>query len=148
MLNDGLKSKVNNTDSRLSDPRTPKAHTHGWSTITGKPSSYPPTDHNHDGRYYTEAEMNSKLSAKAGLSSSNIFREHNSFTRSVGAGANSWITAPILIEAPYDIDKATRPGIGFNLSGSNAAFLCLCPDGKLRLINNSGTSYIINMTAE
>ena len=37
-----LSSKVNTTDSRLSDARTPKAHTH-------------------DDRYYTESEVNSKV---------------------------------------------------------------------------------------
>lgn len=36
-----------------------------WSGITGKPSSYPPASHNHDERYYTETEMNSKLAEKA-----------------------------------------------------------------------------------
>ena len=36
-----------------------------WSGVTGKPSSYPPASHNHDERYYTETEMNSKLAEKA-----------------------------------------------------------------------------------
>lgn len=36
-----------------------------WSGVTEKPSSYPPASHNHDERYYTETEMNSKLDEKA-----------------------------------------------------------------------------------
>ena len=36
-----------------------------WSGVTGKPSSYPPSSHNHDERYYTETEINSKLAEKA-----------------------------------------------------------------------------------
>ncbi len=36
-----------------------------WSGVTGRPSSYPPASHNHDERYYTETEMNSKLAEKA-----------------------------------------------------------------------------------
>lgn len=36
-----------------------------WSGVTGKPSSYPPASHNHDERYYTETEINSKLAEKA-----------------------------------------------------------------------------------
>lgn len=36
-----------------------------WSGVTGKPTSYPPASHNHDERYYTETEMNSKLAEKA-----------------------------------------------------------------------------------
>lgn len=43
-INQSLSSKVNTTDSRLSDARTPKAHTH-------------------DDRYYTESEINTKLNA-------------------------------------------------------------------------------------
>lgn len=41
-LEQSLRSKVNTTDSRLSDARTPKAHTH-------------------DDRYYTESEIDAKL---------------------------------------------------------------------------------------
>lgn len=43
-LNRSLSFKVNTTDSRLSDARTPKPHTH-------------------DDRYYTESEINTKLNA-------------------------------------------------------------------------------------
>ncbi|RHP47081.1 hypothetical protein [Clostridium sp. AF32-12BH] len=36
-------------------------HSHAWSTITGKPSSFTPVSHTHDDRYYTETEINNKL---------------------------------------------------------------------------------------
>ena len=37
-----------------------------WNTdITDIPSTFPPSSHTHDDRYYTESEMNTKLSAKA-----------------------------------------------------------------------------------
>lgn len=36
-----------------------------WSDITGKPSSFPPSTHTHDDRYYTESEVNTKLDGKA-----------------------------------------------------------------------------------
>ena len=36
-----------------------------WNGITGKPSTYAPSSHTHDDRYYTESEMNTKLNAKA-----------------------------------------------------------------------------------
>ena len=32
-----------------------------WSGVTGKPSSYTPSVHTHDDRYYTESEINSKV---------------------------------------------------------------------------------------
>ena len=36
-----------------------------WDGITGKPSTFTPSAHNHDDRYYTETEMNTKLNGKA-----------------------------------------------------------------------------------
>lgn len=36
-----------------------------WGNISGKPSTYAPSSHTHDDRYYTESEMNTKLNAKA-----------------------------------------------------------------------------------
>lgn len=35
-----------------------------WGDVTGKPTAFPPEAHNHDDRYYTEAEVNSLLSGK------------------------------------------------------------------------------------
>ncbi len=34
------------------------SHSHSWGVITGKPSTFSPSTHNHDDRYYTEAESN------------------------------------------------------------------------------------------
>ncbi len=47
---------------------TPSAHNQAWSTITDKPASYTPSSHTHDDRYYTESEMNTKLSGKSDTS--------------------------------------------------------------------------------
>ena len=40
------------------------SHSHSWSSITGKPSTFAPSSHTHDDRYYTESEMNAKLNDK------------------------------------------------------------------------------------
>ena len=37
-----------------------------WSNITNKPATFTPSAHNHDDRYYTENEVDTKLAAKAG----------------------------------------------------------------------------------
>lgn len=37
-----------------------------WGNVSGKPSSYTPSSHTHDDRYYTETEINTKLGAKLG----------------------------------------------------------------------------------
>ena len=34
-----------------------------WGNVSGKPSTYTPSSHTHDDRYYTESEINTKLSA-------------------------------------------------------------------------------------
>lgn len=36
-----------------------------WNDVTDKPSTFPPSTHTHDDRYYTESEVNTALSAKA-----------------------------------------------------------------------------------
>lgn len=36
-----------------------------WSSVTGKPTTFPPDAHTHDDRYYTEAEVNTALSGKS-----------------------------------------------------------------------------------
>lgn len=32
-----------------------------WGNVSGKPGTYPPSGHNHDDRYYTETEINTKI---------------------------------------------------------------------------------------
>lgn len=51
-------------DSKLNE-KSDKTHTHAWSSITSKPTTFPPSDHTHDSRYYTESEMNTKLAGKS-----------------------------------------------------------------------------------
>lgn len=44
------------------------ADTVPWSGVSGKPSTFTPSSHTHDDRYYTESEVDSKLSGKANSS--------------------------------------------------------------------------------
>lgn len=39
-----------------------------WSDVNEKPSTYTPSSHTHDDRYYTESEINTKLNGKANSS--------------------------------------------------------------------------------
>lgn len=39
-----------------------------WNDVSGKPSTYAPSSHTHDDRYYTESEINTKLNGKANSS--------------------------------------------------------------------------------
>lgn len=42
----------------------PDAHTHSYSTLTDVPSAFTPSAHTHDDRYYTESEINTQLGGK------------------------------------------------------------------------------------
>ena len=37
-----------------------------WGNVSGKPSTYPPSTHTHDDRYYTESEINNLLGKQTG----------------------------------------------------------------------------------
>lgn len=50
--------------TQLNENKANKDHTHKWSAITEKPSSFTPASHTHDDRYYTESEINTKMNAK------------------------------------------------------------------------------------
>ena len=47
------------------DGKADKNHAHSWGSVTGKPDAFPPDDHDHDGRYYTESETDSLLEGKS-----------------------------------------------------------------------------------
>ena len=44
------------------------ANSVAWTNVSNKPTTYPPDNHNHDDRYYTESEIDSKLNGKANSS--------------------------------------------------------------------------------
>lgn len=59
------------TTSNISNQSVNHAATAGsanavaWGNVSGKPSTYPPSTHTHDDRYYTESEINNLLGNKA-----------------------------------------------------------------------------------
>ena len=62
-----------------------------WSGITGRPSTYTPSSHTHDDRYYTESEINSKLSGKANASHTHTKSQITDFPSSLPASdVYSW----------------------------------------------------------
>lgn len=62
-----------------------------WSGVTGKPSTFAPSSHTHDDRYYTESEINSKLSGKANSSHTHTKSQITDFPTSMPASdVYSW----------------------------------------------------------
>ena len=65
-----------------------------WSGVSGKPSTYTPSSHTHDDRYYTESEINSKLSGKANSSHTHTKSQITDFPTSMPASdVYSWAKA-------------------------------------------------------
>ena len=58
-----------------------------WSGVTGKPSTFAPSAHTHDDRYYTETEINTKLNDKVDNSSDGADSLLSKLT-------TTWITPP------------------------------------------------------
>ena len=58
-LKDTIQGTITNATNASSVP---------WSGVSGKPSTFTPSSHTHDDRYYTEGEVDSKLNGKAAVS--------------------------------------------------------------------------------
>lgn len=67
-VGDMLKSAYDSNDDGKVDAAD-TADSVPWGGVTNKPSTFPPSAHNHDDRYYTETEMDGMLGAKAPLAS-------------------------------------------------------------------------------
>ena len=66
-----------------------------WDGITGKPSTFTPSAHNHDDRYYTESEIDTKLNGKANSSHTHGVGDISGVLPSTkgGTGANKSVLA-------------------------------------------------------
>lgn len=67
----GLGNVDNTADSAKSVKYATSAGSAGevaWANVSGKPATFAPSEHNHNDLYYTEAEVDSKLSGKAAAS--------------------------------------------------------------------------------
>ena len=85
-----------------------KSHSHLWADITDKPSTFAPSEHYHDDRYYTETETNNLLNNKENILGSPSTNGY--ILSSTTAGVRSWI-------APYS--HPTQSAISPTLSGAN-----------------------------
>ena len=104
-----------------------------WSGVSGKPSTYTPSSHTHDDRYYTESEVDSKLNGKASSSHTHTksqitdfpssMKNPNSLTISLNGtsqGAYDGSAAKSINVTPSSIGAATS-GHTHNYAGSSSA---------------------------
>ena len=86
-IKDVIEGKISNATNADAVP---------WSGVSGKPSTFTPSSHTHDDRYYTESEINSKLNGKANSSHSHSYLPLSGGTvsgRILRGAGGSWISA-------------------------------------------------------
>ncbi len=75
-----------------------------WSDVIGKPSTFTPASHTHDDRYYTESEINTKLSSKADatLSNLNVIQATRNINSAISPNAASIASSPFARDLWHD----------------------------------------------
>jgi hypothetical protein len=84
-----------------------------WGNVSGKPSTFTPSSHTHDDRYYTETEMDSKLSGKA-----NSSHTHNYAGSSSAGGNANWANGSTYANYSYNDKPITTAGTGAEYTAS------------------------------
>ena len=129
LWNDGWSISINNT--ALKTVSTTISNTHvgygavasyatsagavPWSGISSKPSTFTPSSHTHDDRYYTESEVNSKLSGKANSSHTHTKSQITDFPSSMPASdVYAWAKASSKPSYSWSeiSNKPTIPSVG------------------------------------
>lgn len=62
-----------------------------WANVTGKPTSYPASAHDHDDRYYTESEVDTKLSGKLDADGATRAGFISDFSTAIAESANCYM---------------------------------------------------------
>lgn len=106
-----------------------------WGNVSGKPSSYTPSSHTHDDRYYTETEINTKLRAKLGAVSANGYY---GMARPDG-NTSDWIRTTTAGIIPYQSGGA---GAGHCGLGTSSWYFSNAYIDTVNCVNTNASGYL------
>lgn len=112
------------------DGKANTSHTHSWSQITSKPSAFPPATHTHDARYYTQAQIDTRLDA---ISTAYQVAQSEGYTGSVEEWLAS-LVGPRGPEGPYGGTTVTDPQVASYITSETETAVALA-QSFLRGIN-------------
>lgn len=105
-----------------------------WSGVAGKPSSFTPSSHTHDDRYYTESEVDSKLAGKA----------PSSHTHTIGNITNLQSSLDGKAAVSHGHSAATTSAAGFMSAADKSKLDGVATGANKTIVDSSLTSTSVN----
>lgn len=111
------------------------SHSHTWLEVTSKPTTFPPSSHNHDERYYTEEEIDTKFKNYCPISVGSIDVRYDNKNPAELYPSTTWE----LLSSDKYIRTGTTP---LNRDGSNSVTISKAnlPNIKLKVDSFSLTT--------
>ena len=110
---------------------------YSWSEINNKPSTFAPSAHNHDDRYYTESEINSILS-NSELASSEAVAQIDGRLKSIEDWRENPNLDSLMVQMLSIISTLNLGGVMIKLDTNNNVRIdgTLCTSGDIIAFNN------------
>jgi hypothetical protein len=110
---------------------------YSWSEINNKPSTFAPSAHNHDDRYYTESEINSILS-NSELASSEAVAQIDGRLKSIEDWRENPNLDSLMVQILSIVSTLNLGGVIIKLDNNNNVRIdgTLCTSGDIIAFNN------------